>query len=573
MRVISSCLCFFACALALTACLPRPPDVTTEDAIGIASRLQDQVQEGRAGQDLQALVDRADLFDNHQIAVSDGGEALLDLGNAMRINLFNNSESTVSLQAAEDTPSIVRFVLARGGLLGEKALDDERQVQIETPAGASITVLATVFFVTYDANTQVTTVGNFDGTVIAGSDAMMTEMAPATYVVWEAGKAPGPPQRLYMGADAFRQRARELSSPLAVVEEMLQGVEPGADETTAPAFAVTAAQAFITNMSSSTCPTAVTFSGIITVNDAGTVRYRWDRSDGAVSPAVSTTFTQAGSAPVRSSEWHLSASGTFWQRLHVLAPNELVSNQAGFTLNCPPRQPDLVVQLFYQPGSATVSATGSVELPVRAVVRNIGNAAADIFKVSAHYAVAGGKFVAPFTVRGQESIWYAYTSEPLEPGAAVVFEGIVTLPAALQGSVVSLTVVADSCSGDEFMPAYCRVEESNEDNNESATLLATLPCSLPSVTADATFRAVNGEADIEWQTVGGCTPFTGTLTGRWSHENIPFLTESLSQPSGFYTHRPVIPCGGGTIVYTVTLFDRDGQRTSDSVNVPVFYIC
>jgi hypothetical protein len=38
-----------------------------------------------------------------------------------------------------------------------------------------------------------------------------------------------------------------------------------------------------------------------------------------------------------------------------------------------------------------------------------------------------------------------------------------------------LKAIADSCSGDEFMPDYCRVEESNETNNESTPISIALP--------------------------------------------------------------------------------------------------
>jgi hypothetical protein len=520
---------------------------------------------------LQILLDRAELFANHRIAVADGGEALLDFGNAMRVNLFNDSETTITTQVAEGVPFIVHFVLARGGLIGEKALDDTRQVQIETPAGATITVVATTFFVTYDANTQITAVGNWDGTVIAANAGMSQRVMDRTYVTIEPGRSPGMAQPLLLDVGGFMERARRLNSPLDVIDELQE--EVSATEAPTGTFTVTDVSATVKPASSTTtCPATFAFSGLITANNEGTVRYRWERSDGASTPTMNTTFTRPGSTTV-TTQWSLSAPGRHWQRLQVLAPNEISSNQATFTLSCPPEQADLVVSEFEVTGNGAVNAAGNVELPIRVVVSNEGNAAAAIFKVSAHYTTLRGTFVAPFTVPAQSSFWYPFTNAPLAAGAEAAFEGRLTLPAALEGTAVSLKVLADSCSGDEFMPDYCRVEESDEDNNESGPLSVTMPCSLPLVAADATYRAVAGEVDIEWHTVGGCAPFTGTLTGRWSYENVPFVTESLSQPSGSYTNRLVVPCGGGTVIYTVTLFDRDGQRTSDSVNVPVFYIC
>ena len=43
------------------------------------------------------------------------------------------------------------------------------------------------------------------------------------------------------------------------------------------------------------------------------------------------------------------------------------------------------------------------------------------------------------------------------------------------GQTVSITLEADSCAGDEFVPGYCRVPESDEANNVSARLSETLP--------------------------------------------------------------------------------------------------
>jgi len=56
-----------------------------------------------------------------------------------------------------------------------------------------------------------------------------------------------------------------------------------------------------------------------------------------------------------------------------------------------------------------------------------------------------------------------------------MFGGKVTFHPSMQGATVSLTAIADSCAGEEFMPSYCRVQESNETNNVSAPLSLSLP--------------------------------------------------------------------------------------------------
>lgn len=140
-------------------------------------------------------------------------------------------------------------------------------------------------------------------------------------------------------------------------------------------------------------------------------------------------------------------------------------------------QPDLIISALDFNGSAEINRKGDVEVPIRLAVRNQGNAEAGIFKVSTDYTGPDGTFAIAFTVPGQNSLWYPFTDAPLAPGDEVVFAGIVTFSARLQGQAVSLEGQADSCSGDERMPPTCRVEENREDNNLSGSISLTLPSS------------------------------------------------------------------------------------------------
>ncbi|KKH46622.1 BACON domain-containing protein [Methanosarcina sp. 1.H.A.2.2] len=131
--------------------------------------------------------------------------------------------------------------------------------------------------------------------------------------------------------------------------------------------------------------------------------------------------------------------------------------------------PDLVAFL-----EVTGDATTEVEendyylaVPISVTVRNQGDEAADIFKISTEYTNLSGTYSVAFRVPGESSIWYPYTDAPLAPGEQITFNGDVLFRVSLDGETVSLTAVADSCSEDEFKPAYCRVEESNEENNQS----------------------------------------------------------------------------------------------------------
>ena len=56
----------------------------------------------------------------------------------------------------------------------------------------------------------------------------------------------------------------------------------------------------------------------------------------------------------------------------------------------------------------------------------------------------------------------------------MVFKGVVTLVSP-EGKSVALWAAADSCAAEELMPDYCRVKESDEGNNSSASLQVKLP--------------------------------------------------------------------------------------------------
>lgn len=137
-------------------------------------------------------------------------------------------------------------------------------------------------------------------------------------------------------------------------------------------------------------------------------------------------------------------------------------------------KPDLVVTTLEATGPATVNSEGSFEVPIRVVVANRGDAAADIFKVATEYTGPDGTFLVAFTVPGQSDIWYPYTSAPLAAGSQVTFAGKVTFHPSVRDVTVSLRATADSCAADEFMPEHCRVEEINEGNNQSAPISVSL---------------------------------------------------------------------------------------------------
>jgi len=134
------------------------------------------------------------------------------------------------------------------------------------------------------------------------------------------------------------------------------------------------------------------------------------------------------------------------------------------------RLPDLRVTQITA-GNPTFEEDGSVaNVPLTVTVKNFGGATDQEFKTSVDVIVGSGqRFVRPFTVAGQPDMWYPRKSG-LGSGQEVTFSGNlqIGIPGgdSLYGQSARIIAMADSCSGDEFMPDYCRVEESQENNND-----------------------------------------------------------------------------------------------------------
>lgn len=130
----------------------------------------------------------------------------------------------------------------------------------------------------------------------------------------------------------------------------------------------------------------------------------------------------------------------------------------------PPLEYRNVVVTNLETTGAPEIVNGSVELPIKVVVKNIGNQGTGKFKVSIEYTrpADGGVYTGvPFAVPGLDA-WFPVTNS-LAAGASINFEGTATFPRRLRG--VRIRVVADSCFGDLGMPGYCRVQELNERDN------------------------------------------------------------------------------------------------------------
>jgi hypothetical protein len=80
-------------------------------------------------------------------------------------------------------------------------------------------------------------------------------------------------------------------------------------------------------------PALIKFTGKITANGPGTVKYTFPRSDGARGPTFTVTFEKFGTKEV-STSWQLGGKYEGWQTLKVVAPNEVVSEKATFKVDC-----------------------------------------------------------------------------------------------------------------------------------------------------------------------------------------------------------------------------------------------
>jgi hypothetical protein len=100
------------------------------------------------------------------------------------------------------------------------------------------------------------------------------------------------------------------------------------------AFAATSVLATGSTASGSRpCPATLQFLFSVTANGAGNVSFHTERSDGAIGPTKSLVFSAAGTKNL-TSEWTVSASGTYWVKLVITAPNSMSRTSAPVNLTC-----------------------------------------------------------------------------------------------------------------------------------------------------------------------------------------------------------------------------------------------
>ena|SRR5438034_3550974 len=103
-----------------------------------------------------------------------------------------------------------------------------------------------------------------------------------------------------------------------------------------PLLAVLAIKAALTappEITGNCNPSRVHFSGRITNDSAGPVRYIWVRSDKPSGNTFTLQFDRAGSLPV-TYDWLLKGPGERWVVLQVISPEKVRSEKVRFDVTC-----------------------------------------------------------------------------------------------------------------------------------------------------------------------------------------------------------------------------------------------
>jgi len=219
MRTRTVLVAVAACILSgvSVACDPPPPT----PSFGTVTREEDVVEHGSDLDVLEQLLGSVLIHAGDVLRVHQGGEALMDFGDHMRLRLFNDTRIGVVSESAPDVPLDVQMFLEEGGFTGH-LMDKGGRAVFDTPGGAEITVLGTEFFVVYDPTRDLTIAGNFGGTVDVVGNGTRISLASGHAVQVPAGQSPGAQVPLALSLAEFEQRARELQSPIAAANEAVQ---------------------------------------------------------------------------------------------------------------------------------------------------------------------------------------------------------------------------------------------------------------------------------------------------------------------------------------------------------------
>lgn len=147
---------------------------------------------------------------------------------------------------------------------------------------------------------------------------------------------------IYRGFWKMRNAAGEFFNYAVFVEIQVVGGTPGA--TIPPGQTgdgrVTDVRMAVDDAAPDECPYTFTFSGTITLNAPATVTYRLEAGSDTPGFTFNLPPEQTGSfgSGTHTLSFFLTISSSVdgWAQLHILAPNDVISNQATFSLRCSP---------------------------------------------------------------------------------------------------------------------------------------------------------------------------------------------------------------------------------------------
>jgi hypothetical protein len=137
---------------------------SSQDSIGTVANERTNVHAGVRG-DLKLIEGEAPLGNDDFVSVTDGGKARLEFPGPVSLLVFNNSElDRIKLEYdKENSNPVILHRLIRGGYSGYVA--PGKQLTVDLEFGIKVNVLGTNFFILYDEETGIITVGKFDGTL------------------------------------------------------------------------------------------------------------------------------------------------------------------------------------------------------------------------------------------------------------------------------------------------------------------------------------------------------------------------------------------------------------------------
>jgi hypothetical protein len=126
-------------------------------------------------------------------------------------------------------------------------------------------------------------------------------------------------------------------------------------------------------------------------------------------------------------------------------------------------KPDLEIVILKNPNPEESTTTG---MPIIIKIANKGTTASGRFKISAEHIQPSGRYVIQLGKQKGDNSWYVWYEKPILATTTIVEVSLYMKWSKPLKGLHDFVIKVDSCLGDEFLPPYCRVDESNENNNE-----------------------------------------------------------------------------------------------------------